>query len=651
MTTIHCDIETRSSADIKATGLYRYAQDEDFDILLFAYSVDESPVKLIDLKSGEKLPQEIIDALEDPSAIKHAHNAAFEWYCLNRYGIKTPLASWRCDMIHALYCGYPGSLGELCKALGVPEDKQKMSVGKALIRHFCVPRKPTKANKKKYNDPWDSPEKWELFKEYNIRDVETEMENERRLSSYPVPDSEWHLWHLDVAMNARGVRIDTDLVKGALIINDRSTEELTKEAIAITGLDNPNSQVQLVGWLNSRGVEATSIAKEALADMLASDVPRDVREMLEIRKKLGLSSIKKYVTAETAVCEDGYMRGISQFYGANRTGRYAGRILQAQNLTKNHIDTLDFARELVKAGDYDSVKFFYGNVPDLLSQLIRTMFIPSEGRHLVVADFASIEARIVAWLSGCQWRLDLFKNGGDIYCASASQMFGVPVVKNGVNGHLRQKGKVAELALGYGGSSGAMIAMGALEQGLTEEELPEIVDLWRKASPEIVKLWRDLDKAIEKVMSTAKEVTVGCLKFRLEGDMKYGQCFFTMELPTGRKLYYPRPHMSPNRFGNDSLHYSGIDIKKKWGVLDTYGPKLLENATQAIARDCLTEILLRIEKKGWDVVFHVHDEIIADCSPDVTEEDLCELMAEPIPWAPGLLLTGAGFTEKYYKKD
>lgn len=649
------DLETRSSADIKSTGLYRYAQDEDFDILLFAYAFDDDPVKLIDLKSGEKLPQEIIDALESKEVIKHAHNAAFEWFCLNQYGIKTPLASWRCDMIHGLYCGYPGALGELCKALGVPEDKQKMSVGKALIRYFCVPRKPTKNNPKKYNDPQDAPEKWSLFKEYCIRDVETEMENERRLSAYQVPDNEWHLWHLDVAMNAFGVRVDTDLISGAVAIDAMSTEELTNEATMITGLSNPNSTAQLVRWLNEQGVEATSIAKEALAEMLASDIPNNVRQMLNIRKKLGMTSVKKYTAMEAAKCTDNRVRGISQFYGANRTGRYAGRLIQLQNMTKNHIDTLDFARDLVKASDYEGVKFFYGNAPDILSQLVRTALIPSEGNHFCVADFSAIEARVISWISGETWANEEFAGAGKIYEATAAQMFGVPkekIKKGNPEYALRQKGKVATLALGYAGTTGALINMGALKMGLTEEELPELVQLWRNANPHIVKFWRDCDAAVKTVMDTAKPVKVQCVTFRLEGDLEYGQCFMTIELPTGRKLYYPRPHWGVNRFGKMALHYSNMDQQtKKWGVAETHGGKLVENIVQAIARDCLTEILLRVEKRGWQTVFHVHDELIVDAPMEVTSDDLCELMSEPIPWAPGLVLRGAGFESMYYMKD
>lgn len=661
------DLETRSGADIGKTGLYRYAQDDDFEILLFAYAFGDDPVQLIDLKCGGRIPKEVVDALYDPCVIKHAHNAAFEWYCLNEAGYTTYLDQWRCDMIHGLYCGYPGSLEGLCKALGVPEDKQKLSVGKSLIRHFCVPRKPTKNNPKKYNDPEDSPEKWELFKEYCKQDVVTEMENEKRLSAYPVSDSEWHLWHLDVWMNAVGVRVDTGIIAGALSINDRSTEDLMAEAKALTGVDNPNSNQQMMRWLNERLWEyysnepidpdevpkVTSLAKEHILEILGEwDIPDDVRKVLELKKMLGMTSIKKYTAMDVAKCMDDRVRGVSQFYGANRTGRYAGRLIQLQNLTKNHLEELDLARDVVKSKDYSLAKMIYGNVPDLLSQLVRTTFIPSEGNHFLVCDFSAIEARVIAWLAKEQWRLDAFAQGKDIYCESASQMFHVPVVKNGINGHLRQKGKVAELALGYAGTSGALIAMGALGMGLSEDELPGIVELWRQASPNIVKLWRDCDKAVQTVMTTARPVTVSCVTFALEGDIRYNQCFMTIRLPSGRKLYYPRPYMAPNRFGKEALHYSGmIQQTKKWGAIETHGGKLVENITQAIARDCLTEVLLRIEKRGWQTVFHVHDEVIVDAPKDAKIEELCDMMAEPISWAPGLLLKGAGFESMYYMKD
>lgn len=649
------DLETRSSASIKDTGLYRYAQDEDFDILLLAYSVDDSPVDILDLKCGDRIPDFLKEALEDPNVIKHAHNAAFEWYCLNQYGIRTPLSSWRCDMIHGMYCGYPGSLDMLCKALGVPEDKQKLSVGKQLIRKFCTPRKPTKNNPKKYNDPEDYPEDWKTFKEYCKQDVVTEMENEKRLSAYPVPDSEWHLWHLDVAMNAYGVRVDPEIISGALTINDISTRRLTEEAVAITGLANPNSTQQLVRWLNEQGIECTSVAKEPLAEILEKDIPDYVRRMLMIRKQLGMTSIKKYQAMVKAKCSDDRIRGVSQFYGANRTGRYAGRLIQLQNLTKNHIDTLDFARSIVKRGDYESVEFFYRNVPDLLSQLVRTTFIPSDGNHFVVADFSAIEARVIAWLAGETWAMEEFAGAGKIYEATASQMFGVPIekIKKGNPEYaLRQKGKVAVLACGYGGGTGALINMGAIQMGLKEEDLPDILSRWRKANPNIVKLWSDLDDALMKVMTTAEPVAVGYVILRLEGDLRYGQCFLTVQLPSGRKLYYPKPHLAENRFGNQTVHYYTVNqTTKKWETADTWGGKFAENITQAIARDCLTETLLRIERTGLQTVFHVHDEVIVDAPRYVTDKEICDLMGEPIPWAPGLVLRGAGFTSEYYMKD
>lgn len=657
MRNLSVDIETRSSADISKTGSYRYAQDPDFKILLFAYAFDDEDVQIIDLEQGEQLPEEVITALSDPTVVKHAYNAAFEWWCLNTAGYATPLEQWQCTMIHGLYCGYTAGLDATGKAIGLPQDKQKLTTGKALIRYFCVPRKPTKTDSRPWNLPKHAPEKWALFKEYCCQDVVTEREIWRRVKNYPVPDSEWHLWHMDVAMNAFGVRVDEALVTGALDVNERSTVKLTEEAVSITGLANPNSPTQLLEWINGKGmgVEMSTLDKEAVKEALSKDIPDDVRRILEIRQRLGKTSIKKYTVMQVAEGPDHRVRGVSQFYGANRTGRWAGRLLQLQNCTKNHIDTIDFARKLVSERNLEGIEMIYGDVQDLLSQLVRTALIPSEGRHFVVADFSAIEARVIGWLGGEDWVNEEFAGEGKIYEATAAQMFGVPkekIKKGNPEYALRQKGKVATLALGYQGGTSALVAMGALKMGIPEDELPDIVDKWRNANPNICKLWYDMDKALHKVMQTAQPVVVKGLTIALESDIIYGQCFLTITLPTGRKLFYPKPHMKENRFGRQALHYfTQGQITRKWEVTSTYGGKVTENCVQAIARDCLAEVLLRIEKKGWNPVFHVHDEVIVDAPMDVTAEDLCNLMAEPIPWAPGLVLRGAGFESMYYMKD
>lgn len=652
------DIETRSSADISKTGSYRYAQDKDFEILLFAWAEDDDDVQIVDLKCGEKIPQYVVDALKDPAVVKHAYNAAFEWWCLNQAGYGTPLEQWQCTMIHGLYCGFTAGLGVTGEAVGLPEDKQKLTTGKALIRYFCVPRKPTKTDSRPWNNPDHAPEKWALFKEYCMQDVVTEREIGRRLRNYPVPDSEWHLWHMDVAMNTFGVKVDTGMIAGALAINEISTEELTKEAVEVTGLENPNSPVQLLQWVNSKGVQTANLAKETISDLLKTDLPDDVRRALELRQLLGKTSIKKYAAMDIAKGDDGRIRGISQFYGANRTGRWAGRLIQMQNLTKNHFtsdESMDMARSLLREGNYEWLQMLFGDVPDVLSQLIRPTFIPSDGNHFVVADFSAIEARVIGWLAGEQWVNEEFAGEGKIYEATAAQMFGVPkekIKKGNPEYALRQKGKVATLALGYQGGTSALKTMGALKMGLAEDELPEIVELWRNANPNIVKLWYNVDQALQSVMKTAKPVTVNGITFALEGDIEYGNCFLTIELPTHRKLYYPKPHMRENRFGRQALHYyTQGQMTRKWEVTSTYGGKCVENIVQAIARDCLAEVLLRIEKKGWQAVFHVHDEVIVDVPMDVTVDDLCDLMAEPIPWAPGLILKGAGFESMFYMKD
>lgn len=659
------DIETRSSVDIAKAGAYKYAQSPDFQILLFAYQFGEDPVEIIDFTDGETLPKELVSALKNPKVIKNAYNAAFEWYCLNRAGFETPIDQWRCTMVHGLYCGYTAGLDATGKAIGLPQDKQKLAIGKALIRYFCVPCKPTRSNgNRTWNQPWHDPEKWKLFKEYCRQDVVTEHAILARLKQFPMPEKEQKQWQMDILMNAYGVRVDTELIEGALYIDGISTQELTDEAIRLTGLLNPNSATQLVPWLNehSRKQETDpdvfqDIQKTTVAEALEKpgDLPEEVLQMLRIRQQLGKTSIKKYVAMDTAKGEGDRVRGLTQYYGANRTGRWAGRLVQMQNLPRNYIKTLDYARKVVKAKNYEGLRLLYGNVPDTLSQLIRTAFIPSEGNKFVVADFSAIEARVIAWLAGEQWVNEVFATHGKIYEATASQMFGVPVdriAKGNPEYALRQKGKVATLALGYQGGTSALIAMGALQMGLTEEELPDIVHRWRQANPRIRDLWYAVENAALSVMQTAQPQAIYGLIFALEGDLVYGQSFLTVKLPSGRKLYYPKPFLKENQFGKLALHYYTVGQQsRKWEVASTYGGKMTENIVQAVARDCLAVTLERIAAKHLQVVFHVYDEVIIDAPMETTVDEICDLMAEPIPWAPGLILKGAGFESSYYMKD
>lgn len=658
------DIETRSSEDIGKVGLYKYAQSDDFAVLLFAYKADSEPVKVIDLANGEKIPEDIQQALSDPNIMKHAYNAAFEWYCLNQAGYVTPLVQWRCTMAHSLYCGYPAGLDATGKAIGLPQDKQKLSVGKALIRYFCVPCKPTKRNGgRTWNLPQHAPEKWELFKEYNRQDVVTEYEILQRLKLFPMPEGEEHLWRMTTEMNTLGVRVDATLIEGALTIHEQSAQELTDEAVRITGLANPNSTAQLKAWLEETmfdwcgtDIQIDSLRKEDVSNLLGiEDLPADVRRVLEIRQQLGKTSIKKYVTIHAAKGKDDRVRGLTQYYGANRTGRWAGRMVQMQNLPRNYLKTLDYARNLVKKENYEGVRMLYGNVPDTLSQLIRTAFIPAEGHKFVVADFSAIEARVIAWLAGEQWVNEVFATHGKIYEATASQMFRVPIekiVKGNPEYSLRQKGKVATLALGYQGGVNALVSMGALNMGIPEEELPDIVQRWRQANRRICDLWYAVEQAALTAMQTAQPQAIHGLIFALEGDIVYGQCFLTVQLPSGRKLYYPKPFLQENQFGKMAVHYHTVGQQsKKWEVTSTYGGKMTENIVQAVARDCLAETLKKIDDRGLQVVFHVHDEVIIDAPMDVTVEEICSIMAEPISWAPGLILRGAGFEGSYYMKD
>lgn len=665
MNHLSIDIETRSSVDIKKAGAYKYAQSPDFQILLFAYQWNDMEVEIIDLTSEEEIPAWIISALVDPNVIKHAYNAAFEWYSLNRAGYTTPINQWRCTMAHGLYCGYTAGLDATGKAIGLPQDKQKLTVGKALIKYFCVPCKPTRTNGgRSWNQPWHDREKWNLFKEYCKQDVVTEREILKRLNLFPVPDYEEELWQLDVLMNAYGVKVDREVIDGALYIDNASTQKLTDEAISLTGLNNPNSGAQLIPWLNYQSKEQpdepdllADIQKATVEELLKNrdNLPDDVRRMLEIRQQLGKTSIKKYVAMDTACGEGDRVRGLTQYYGANRTGRWAGRMVQMQNLPRNYIKTLDYARKLIKAKNFEGLKILYGNVPDTLSQLIRTTFIPTEGRKFVVSDFSAFEARVIAWLAGEQWVNEVFATHGKIYEATAAQMFHVPlelISKGNPEYDLRQKGKVATLALGYQGGANALIAMGALDQGLTEEELPDIVQRWRQANPRIRDLWYAIEQAAVTTMQTAQPQGIYGLIFALEGDLVYGQSFLTVQLPSGRKLYYPKPFLKENQFDKLAVHYYTVGQQtKKWEVTSTYGGKMTENIVQAIARDCLAVTLKRIDARGLQTVFHVHDEVIIDAPMETTVESVCDLMAEPIPWAPGLILKGAGFESSYYMKD
>lgn len=656
------DLETYSSVDIRKSGLYKYVQSADFEILLFAYSADGGEAQIIDFTAGEKIPFDIITALNNPLCIKHAYNAAFEWYCLSKFFGFTDaerngwLKQWHCSMLHGLYCGYPAGLAAIGDAIGLPQDKKKMGIGKALINYFCKPCKPSASNRQRTrNLPQHDPAKWALFKQYCKQDVFTENAIDNMLTSFPVPEQVQLEWELDMRINSYGIKLDLELMDGAISCADTITTALTEEAIKISGLDNPKSVAQLKKWLEAEAdTEIENLSKANVSDMLSNnkiDNP-DVIRMLELRQELSKSSVKKYTAMENAVCPDGRARGLIQFYGANRTGRWAGRLIQVQNLPRAYLEGLDLAREYVKKRDITMLKLTYGNVPDILSQLIRTAFIPSPGNLFAVADFSAIEARVIAWLAGESWRQEVFAKNGDIYCASASQMFKVPVEKHGVNSHLRQKGKVAELALGYQGSAGALIAMGALEMGLTEEELPDIVSAWRAASPRIKDLWYSLENAALEAVTKCHPVGVKCLIFSRECDPLTGVDFMTIQLPSMRKLYYPRPVIMENQFGKPAIHYMGAGDSGKWMQLSTYGGKLTENVVQAIARDCLAITLQRLDNAGYQTVMHIHDEAVVDCPAERAKlENLCDLMRQPIAWAPGLILNADGFVGEYYRKD
>lgn len=655
---LNIDLETYSSVDLKKSGLYKYVQSADFQILLFAYSFNGDPVQIVDLAQGEQLPPKLLEAIVDPDTVKHAYNAPFEWYCLSKFFQRMlPLNQWRCTMLHGLYCGYTAGLGQTAVALGLPEDKRKMGIGMALIRTFCIPCKPTAKNGYRTRTlPHHEPEKWQLFKSYCMQDVRTEMEIEKQLSASPVPDQEQRLWELDQQINAAGVAVDASLIEGALYCNDKIANELMHEAIQISGLQNPKSVKQLSAWLTEEtGEEIENLQKATVAELIKTVDSEAAKRMLEIRQELSKTSVKKYTAMHAAVCNDGRIRGLLQFYGANRTGRWAGRLVQVQNLVRNHLELLEFARKLVKARKVDALKLIFGNVTDALAQLIRTAFIPSAGHVFHVADFSAIEARVIAWLAGEQWRLDVFATHGKIYEASASQMFGVPlelITKGNPEYELRQKGKVAELALGYQGAVGALIAMGALNMGLTEEELPEIVHRWRSSNKRIVDLWYSMENAALEVMRTGKAVGLKGLILAREGDYTNHQDFLTITLPSGRKLFYVQPFLQVNDRGRESLHYWGLNQDtKKWEVIPTYGGKLVENVTQAIARDCLAESLIRLAACGYQTVMHVHDEAVLDVLAGTDLERICKLMEQPISWAPGLPLRADGFVTGFYRKE
>ena len=640
------DIETYSSENLAKCGVYRYCQSPDFEVLLFGYSVDGGPVKVVDLANGEAIPDEIICAIVDDKVIKWAFTAQFERICLSRYlggaaGTYMDPASWRCTMVWAATLGLPLSLEGVGAVLGL--EKQKLKEGKDLIRYFCTPAKAKDGSTFRHY-PSDAPEKWETFKAYNLRDVETEMAIQEKLSKFPVAESEWRNYHLDQQINDRGIMLDMTMVRQAIACNDQFKRTHMEQARSVTGLENPNSPAQLKEWLAERGVEAESLSKAAVLEML-EEADGEVELALSLRQELAKSSVKKYTAMESVVGSDSRARGLIQFYGANRTGRYAGRLIQVQNLPQNHLPDLDTVRSLIRSGQFDTVELLYDSVPMVLSELIRTAFVPKPGHRFFVADFSAIEARVIAWIAGEQWRQEVFAAGGDIYCASASQMFHVPVEKHGVNGHLRQKGKIAELALGYGGSVGALKAMGALNMGVPEEELKPLVDAWRLANPHIVRLWWDIDRAASTCVR--ERTTTECRGIRF--IYQSGMMFIT--LPSGRKLVYVKPRMGVNRYGNESVTFEGVGEQKKWLRLESYGPKFVENIVQATARDILAEAMLRLDAHGYKIVMHIHDEVVIEAPADTSLDDICKVMGQAPVWAKGLLLRADGYICDFYKKD
>ena len=665
------DLETYSTVSIGAAGSYRYILDPSFEILLFAYSLDGMPVEVIDVASGQVIPLWLKNALKNPLYIKHAYNAAFEWFALSKYLGWLPPDQWRDTMLHALYCGYPASLDAAGRAMGLPEDKKKLTTGKALIRYFCVPCKPSNANgNRTRNLPRHDPAKWALFKEYNGQDVVTEMEIDRRLSAFPVPAFVQKQWETDLMMNARGVAADMEMVSGALVIGATVKSQLMAEARQLSGLDNPNSIKQLARWLTDAtdsDAEITSVTKETVATMLKQPQPANVQRMLEIRQELGKTSTKKYDALETCIADDGRVRGLLQFYGANRTGRWAGRLVQVQNLPRTYTHPLPPARQLVKDRNIDGLRLMYGSINDTLSQLIRTAFVATPGNVLIDADFSAIEARVISWLAGQEWRLEVFRTHGKIYEASASQMFHVPIekIKKGNPEYaLRQRGKVAELALGYQGGVSAMRRMdtGHNLDDLSDDEVKGIVDRWRETNSMIRDLWNIVDSAAVTVITNGgaqtirSETTDAVITLACELDIITGTRYMTILLPSGRKLYYPSPEIGVNRWGNPSVSYMGQNqTTKRWERVETYGGKLVENIVQAIARDCLAIAIENLEAQGLHVVFHIHDEVVIDtpawANEDTMLETVTKIMTKPIPWAQALPLNADGWVDKYFKKD
>lgn len=644
MKQISIDIETYSSTNLNQTGVYRYADSNDFELLLFGYATDFGPVKVVDLTQGEKIPPQIVESLDDPNIIKSAFNAQFERVCLSRFvGHRLKPVGWHCSRVWSATLGLPLSLRDVGTVLGLP--RQKITAGKELVHYFCTPCKPTKSNQKRTrNFPYHAPDKWQQFKQYNQRDVEVEMEITQKLERFPVPKNEWENYWMDQDINDRGIRIDQQLVSNAIKCQEEFHNQYLKMSQQLTGLDNPNSPLQLKEWLQRQGVKTDSLSKASVAQLLETTTGT-VHQVLALRQLLSKSSVKKYQAMQKAMCQDGRVHGLLQFYGANRTGRWAGRLVQVQNLPRNSMPDLEEARALVKQGNTTALAMLYDSVPDVLSQLIRTAFIPSQGHHFYVADFSAVEARVIAWLSDEQWRQEAFANNEDIYCASASQMFGVPVVKHGVNGGLRQKGKIAELALGYGGSIGALKAMGATKLGLTEEELLPLVQMWRNASPHIVQFWWNIDRAAKECIKTHLPQATHGMKFIYRSG-----CMF-LRLRSGRNLCYPQPKIGTNRFGSESITFMGINTVKKWSRIETYGAKLVENIVQATSRDLLAEAMRRLEVTGNPIVMHIHDEAVIDAPFNRSLDTMVQLMTKVPDWANGLILNAAGFVSDFYKKD
>lgn len=644
MKQISIDIETYSSTNLNQTGVYRYADSDDFELLLFGYATDFGPVKVVDLTQGEKIPPQIIEALDNPNIIKSAFNAQFERVCLSRFvGHRLKPTGWHCSRVWSATLGLPLSLRDVGSVLGLP--RQKITAGKELVRYFCTPCKPTKANQNRTrNFPYHAPDKWQQFKQYNQRDVEVEMEITQKLECFPVPQNEWQNYWMDQDINDRGIKIDQQLVDNAIKCQAEFHNQYLEKAKELTGLDNPNSPLQLKDWLNQQGIQVDSLSKTSVAQLLQNTTGK-VHQVLTLRQLLSKSSVKKYQAMQKAKCKDGRVHGLLQFYGANRTGRWAGRLVQVQNLPRNSMPDLEEARELVKQGNVPALAMLYDSVPDVLSQLIRTAFIPSKNHHFYVADFSAVEARVIAWLSNEKWRQESFAKNEDIYCASASQMFGVPVVKHGINGELRQKGKIAELALGYGGSIGALKAMGAIKLGLTEDELPSLVEMWRQASPHIVRFWWDIDKAAKACIKTHLPQESHGMEFTYRSG-----CMF-LQLRSGRSLCYPQPKIGINRFGSESITFMGINTVKKWSRIETYGAKLVENIVQATSRDLLAETMRRLEAADNPVVMHIHDEAVIEAPTNRSLDTMIKIMTEVPDWANGLILNAAGFIGDFYKKD